>query len=351
MSRRPFVGSSATSPRRRSPPTQSSGTGTTPSPPTWSGAWATSACSASPSRRSTRRWRRPDAALHRDRGDRSRRPVDGHHPQGGGRAGRHADPRFGTEEQKQQWLPDLCAGRALAAFGLTEPDAGSDAGAGRATARIDGESSTTADVDTSSGEWVLNGEKSFITNSGTEMTSLVTVTARTGPGEISTIIVPSGTPGFEVQPAYRKMGWHASDTHGLIFTDCRVPAANLLGEPGRGIAQFLEILDEGRILIAALALGCVEACLDHSLRYAKERNTFGRPIGANQGLAFQLADLSVMAETARLLDVPRRRDVRRRSPVQAAGGHGQAVHLRVGGPPPASPRRSSGGTGSWTRRP
>ena len=209
--------------------------------------------------------------------------------------------RFGTEEQKQRWLPDLCAGRALAAFGLTEPDAGSDAGAGRATARIDGESSTTADVDTSSGEWVLNGEKSFITNSGTEMTSLVTVTARTAPGEISAIIVPSGTAGFEVQPPYRKMGWHASDTHGLIFTDCRVPTANLLGEQGRGIAQFLEILDEGRILIAALALGCVEACLDHSLRYAKERNAFGRPIGANQGLAFQLADLSVMAETARLL--------------------------------------------------
>jgi short/branched chain acyl-CoA dehydrogenase len=209
--------------------------------------------------------------------------------------------RFGTEEQKQRWLPDLCAGRALAAFGLTEPEAGSDAGAGRATARIDGESATTADVDTSSGDWVLNGEKAFITNSGTELTSLVTVTARTAPGEISAIIVPSGTPGFEVLPPYRKMGWHASDTHGLSFIDCRVPAANLLGERGRGVAQFLEILDEGRILIAALALGCVQACLDHSLRYAKERNAFGRPIGANQGLAFQLADLSVMAETAHLL--------------------------------------------------
>jgi butyryl-CoA dehydrogenase len=210
--------------------------------------------------------------------------------------------RFGTEEQRQRWLPDLCAGRALAGFGLTEPEAGSDAGAGRATARMEGEdSATVADLDERSGDWILNGEKAFITNSGTAMTSLVTVTARTGPNEISTIIVPSGTPGFEVQPQYRKMGWHASDTHGLVFRDCRVPAENLLGSRGRGIAQFLEILDEGRILISALALGCIEACLAHSLQYAKDRNAFGRPIGANQGLAFQLADLAVMAETARLI--------------------------------------------------
>jgi len=208
--------------------------------------------------------------------------------------------RFGSEEQRQTWLPDLCAGRRLAAFGLTEPDAGSDAGGGRATAVLEDEA-TTAVVDEASGDWVLNGEKAFITNSGSEITSLVTVTARTGPGEISALIVPAGTPGFEVLPGYRKMGWHASDTHGLTFTDCRVPSDNLLGELGRGIAQFLEILDEGRILIAALGVGCIQACLDHSVRYAKDRNAFGRPIGANQGLSFQLADLAVMAETARLL--------------------------------------------------
>ncbi len=198
---------------------------------------------------------------------------------------------FGTEEQKLEWLPDLCAGRALGGFGLTEPDAGSDAGGTR----------TTATLDASAGEWVVNGEKAFITNSGTEITSLVTVTARTGPGEISTIIVPAGTPGFVVQPPYRKMGWHASDTHGLSFTDCRVPAANLLGARGRGFAQFLQILDEGRIAISALAVGCIQACLDHSVRYAQERNAFGKPIGSNQGVAFQVADLAVMAETARLL--------------------------------------------------
>ncbi len=197
--------------------------------------------------------------------------------------------RFGTEEQRQTWLPDLCAGRALAAFGLTEPDAGSDAGGTRTTAELDGD------------EWVLNGEKAFITNSGTEITSLVTVTARTGPGEISTIIVPAGTPGLEVQPPYRKMGWHASDTHGLTFTDCRVPAANLLGDRGRGFAQFLSILDEGRVAISALAVGCIQACLEHCVQYSQDRNAFGKPIGANQGVAFQVADLAVMAETARLL--------------------------------------------------
>jgi short-chain 2-methylacyl-CoA dehydrogenase len=199
--------------------------------------------------------------------------------------------RFGTEEQKQTWLPDLCAGRTLGGFGLTEPEAGSDAGGTR----------TTATLDADEAQWVLNGEKAFITNSGTEITSLVTVTARTGPGEISAIIVPSGAAGFTVQPPYRKLGWHASDTHGLTFVDCRVPASNLLGDRGRGFAQFLEILDEGRIAIAALAVGCIQACLDHSLQYAKDRNAFGRPIGANQGVAFQVADLAVMAETARLL--------------------------------------------------
>ena len=198
---------------------------------------------------------------------------------------------FGTEAQKQRWLPELCAGRALGAFGLTEPEAGSDAGGTR----------TTAELDDGAGEWVVNGEKAFITNSGTEMTALVTVTARTGPGEISAILVPAGTPGLEVQPPYRKMGWHASDTHGLTLTDCRVPAGNLLGARGRGFAQFLQILDEGRVALAALGVGCVQACLELSVRYAQDRNAFGRPIGANQGVAFPIADLAVMAETARLL--------------------------------------------------
>jgi len=202
--------------------------------------------------------------------------------------------RFGTEEQRQRWLPDLCAGRALGGFGLTEPDAGSDAGGTR----------TTAVLDEGAGEWVLNGEKAFITNSGTDITSIVTVTARTGgPGnsEISAIVVPAGTPGFTVQPPYRKMGWHASDTHGLTFADCRVPADHLLGERGRGFAQFLHILDEGRIAIAALAVGVIRGCLDQSVAYAKQRNAFGRPIGANQAVAFMCSDLEVMAEAATAL--------------------------------------------------
>jgi short-chain 2-methylacyl-CoA dehydrogenase len=197
--------------------------------------------------------------------------------------------RFGTEAQRHEWLPDLCAGRALGAFGLTEPDAGSDAGGTRTTARLEG------------GEWVVDGEKAFITNSGTDITSLVTITARTGPGEISTIVVPAGTPGFTVQPPYRKMGWHASDTHGLSFAGCRVPEANLLGPRGRGFAQFLEILDEGRIAIAALATGVVRCCLEQSVAYAGERQAFGRPIGANQAVAFACSDLAVMAENAALL--------------------------------------------------
>ncbi|MEY2570221.1 MAG: short-chain 2-methylacyl-CoA dehydrogenase, partial [Acidimicrobiaceae bacterium] len=199
--------------------------------------------------------------------------------------------QFGTEEQRQRWLPDLCAGRALGAFGLTEPEAGSDAGGTR----------TKAELDRATDEWVIDGEKAFITNSGTSITSIITVTAKTGPGEISAIVVPAGTPGLEVQPPYRKMGWHASDTHGLTFTDCRVPAANLLGERGRGFAQFLKILDEGRIAIAALAVGAIQACCDHSSQYAKDRNAFGKPIGSNQGVAFKCADLAVMAESARLL--------------------------------------------------
>ncbi len=199
--------------------------------------------------------------------------------------------RFGTEDQKQKWLPDLCAGRALGAFGLTEPEAGSDAGGTR----------TKAVLDEATDEWVIDGEKAFITNSGTPITSIITVTARTGPGEITAIVLPAGTPGLTVQPPYRKMGWHASDTHGLAFDGCRVPSDHLLGDRGRGFAQFLAILDEGRIAIAALAVGAIQACLDLSTQYAKDRNAFGRPIGANQGVAFRCADLAVMAASARLL--------------------------------------------------
>jgi short-chain 2-methylacyl-CoA dehydrogenase len=201
---------------------------------------------------------------------------------------------FGTEDQKSQWLPDLVAGRTLAGFGLTEPGAGSDAGATRTKADL---------VD---GQWIVNGAKQFITNSGSSITSLVTVTARTGTkddgrAEVSTIIVPSGTPGFTAEPAYDKLGWHASDTHPLTFVDACVPEDHLLGQRGRGFAQFLATLDDGRVAIAALAVGCVQACLDMSVEYAGQRTTFGRPIGAKQGVAFQVADLEVMLEASRML--------------------------------------------------
>jgi short/branched chain acyl-CoA dehydrogenase len=214
--------------------------------------------------------------------------------------------RFGTETQRQEWLPDLCAGRALGGFGLTEPDAGSDAAGTRTTARLEGGEAAPGGDAGGDGAWVIDGEKAFITNSGTEITSLVTITARTGGSgagapEISTIIVPAGTPGLTVQPPYRKMGWHASDTHGLSFSGCRVPAANLLGERGRGFAQFLHVLDEGRIAIAALAVGVIRCCLEQSVAYANDRHAFGRPIGANQAVAFACSDLAVMAETAGLL--------------------------------------------------
>jgi short-chain 2-methylacyl-CoA dehydrogenase len=199
--------------------------------------------------------------------------------------------RFGTEEQRQEWLPDLCAGRTLAGFGLTEPDGGSDAQATR----------TKAVLDEGAGEWVIDGEKAFITNSGTPITSLVTVTARTGPGEVSTILVPAGTPGLEVQPSYRKLGWHASDTHGLSLQSCRVPEANLLGERGRGVKQCLAALDDGRVAIAAMAVGVIRCCLEESVRYARDRQAFGRPIGANQAVSFACSDLAVMAESATLL--------------------------------------------------
>jgi short-chain 2-methylacyl-CoA dehydrogenase len=197
--------------------------------------------------------------------------------------------RFGTEEQRQRWLPDLCAGRALGAFGLTEPDGGSDAGATKTRAELDG------------GEWVIDGSKAFITNSGTAITSIITVTAATGPGEVSAIVVPAGTPGLVVEPPYRKMGWHASDTHGLVFDGCRVPAENLLGERGQGFRDFLAILDDGRIAIAALAVGLTQACLEQSVAYAKERHAFGAPIGRYQAVAFKCADLAVGVENARAL--------------------------------------------------
>jgi short/branched chain acyl-CoA dehydrogenase len=203
--------------------------------------------------------------------------------------------RFGTEEQKRTWLPRLCSGEQLGAFGLTEPECGSDAGGTRTTARLDG----TTD------EWVINGTKCFITNSGTDITGLVTVTAVTGRTpdgrpRISSIIVPSGTPGFTVSKKYSKVGWNASDTRELSFSDCRVPAGNLLGEEGRGYAQFLRILDEGRIAISALATGLAQGCVDESLEYAKTRTAFGRPIGANQAIQFKLADMEMRAHTARL---------------------------------------------------
>ncbi|MET9758177.1 acyl-CoA dehydrogenase family protein [Streptomyces sp. NPDC006372] len=203
--------------------------------------------------------------------------------------------RYGTEAQKQEWLPRLCSGELLGAFGLTEPDGGSDAGATRTTARLD----------SATNEWVINGTKCFITNSGTDITGLVTVTAVTGRSTdgkplISSIIVPSTTPGFTVAAPYSKVGWNASDTRELSFTDVRVPAENLLGEEGRGYAQFLRILDEGRIAIAALATGLAQGCVDESIKYARERHAFGKPIAANQAIQFKIADMEMKAHTARL---------------------------------------------------
>jgi short-chain 2-methylacyl-CoA dehydrogenase len=198
--------------------------------------------------------------------------------------------RFGTAEQKAAWLPRLTSGEALAAFGLTEAGAGSDA------AGI----TTRAELDPVTDEWVINGAKAFITNSGTDITCLVTVMARTGPDELSTIIVPSGTPGFTVAPGYSKVGWCASDTHELSFDDVRVPAANLLGERGRGLAQFLRTLDEGRIAIAALAVGLAQGCVDESVAYAAQRRAFGRQIGDFQAVQFLIADMELRAHTARL---------------------------------------------------
>ena len=199
--------------------------------------------------------------------------------------------RFGNEAQKNQWLPLLAGGTALGAFGLTEAGGGSDAGATKTTAKLDGAS------------WVINGSKQFITNSGTDITRLVTVTAVTGGSaqkpEISTILVPVPIEGFTAEPAYDKVGWNASDTHPLSFDDVRVPEHNLLGERGRGYANFLQILDEGRIAIAALSVGAAQGCVDESVRYAKQRSAFGHPIGSYQAIEFKLARMEARAQTAR----------------------------------------------------
>jgi len=199
--------------------------------------------------------------------------------------------RFGTETQKREWLPQLISGRALGAFGLTEPGGGTDAGATKTTARLD------------DGDWVINGSKQFITNSGTNITTLVTVTAvtgvRDGQKEISAILVPTPTPGLTVGPAYDKVGWRASDTHPLTFDDVRVPQQNLLGERGRGYANFLRILDEGRIAIAALATGAAQGCVDESVTYARQREAFGQPIGRYQAVEFTIARMEARAHTAR----------------------------------------------------
>ena len=213
--------------------------------------------------------------------------------------------RFGTPEQRRRWLPDLCAGERLAAFGLTEPGGGSDIPGGmRTTARLvkgDGP----GDGEVAGGEWVVNGTKSFITNSGTSITSLVTVLAITGRDdrgrkEISSVIVPAGTPGFVPGPEYSKVGWCASDTRELSFDDCRVPAENLLGERGRGYAQFLQILDEGRVAIAALATGLAQGCVDECVRYARQREAFGRRLEQHQAIQFTVADMEARVHAARL---------------------------------------------------
>ena len=196
---------------------------------------------------------------------------------------------FGSEEQKQEWMPQLCSGQALAGFGLTEPEAGSDAGNVRTTAREE------------DGEWVVNGAKQFITNAGTDLSKFTTITARTGDNEVSNILVPNGTPGFEVGEAYRKMGWNASDTRPLTFDGCRVPEENLLGPRGNGFKQFLQVLDIGRIGVAAMGVGLAQGALDQALAYAKERRAFGQPISRFQAIQAKLADMATEIEAARLL--------------------------------------------------
>ena len=197
--------------------------------------------------------------------------------------------KFGTEEQQQRWLPPLARGEALAGFGLTEPGGGSDAGALRTRAVQDGDS------------WVINGSKQFITNAGTEISQFVTITAVTSgePREVTNFIVPTGTPGYTVGGGYRKVGWHASDTRDLAFDDVRIPAENQLGARGKGFANFLHILDEGRIAISALAVGLIQGCIDECTRYVHEREAFGKPIGSYQSMAFKIADMEVAAEIGR----------------------------------------------------
>jgi short-chain 2-methylacyl-CoA dehydrogenase len=196
---------------------------------------------------------------------------------------------FGSDDQKAEWLPRLCSGERLGAFGLTEPEAGSDAGNTRTRAELDGE------------EWVINGAKQFITNSGTDISGFVTITARTGEGEISNLLVPNGTPGYEIGEPYRKMGWNASDTRPLAFEDCRVPEENLVGTRGHGFRQFLQTLDGGRIGVSAMGVGLAQGALDEALAYAKERVAFGQPISKYQAIQSKLADLSTEIEAARLL--------------------------------------------------
>jgi short-chain 2-methylacyl-CoA dehydrogenase len=196
---------------------------------------------------------------------------------------------FGSDAQRQDWLPKLCSGERLAAFGLTEPEAGSDAGNTRTTAKLD------------NGEWVVDGAKQFITNAGTDITGCVTITARTGDGEISNLLIPNGTPGYTVEGSYRKMGWNASDTHPLAFDGCRVPEENLVGKRGDGFKQFLQTLDGGRIGVSAMGVGLAQGALDEALAYAKERRAFGQPISSYQAIQMKLADMSAEIEAARLL--------------------------------------------------
>jgi alkylation response protein AidB-like acyl-CoA dehydrogenase len=196
---------------------------------------------------------------------------------------------FGSEEQKREWLPPLCSGEKLGAFGLTEPEAGSDAGNTQTRARLE------------DGQWVINGAKQFITNAGTDISGLVSITARTGDDEISNLVVPNGTLGYEQGEPYRKMGWNASDTRPLTFDDCRVPEENLLGPRGAGFKQFLHVLDIGRIGVAAMGVGLAQGALDEALAYAKERRAFGQPISRFQSIQAKLADVSTEIEAARLL--------------------------------------------------
>ena len=196
---------------------------------------------------------------------------------------------FGSDEQRERWLPDLCSGRRLGAFGLTEPEAGSDAGNVRTRA-------TLAD-----GAWTINGAKQFITNAGTDISGVVTITARTGDDEITNIVIENGTPGYEQGVPYRKMGWNASDTRPLTFTDCEVPEENLLGPRGAGFKQFLHVLDIGRIGVSAMGIGLAQGALDEALAYAKERRAFGQPISKFQAIQAKLADISARLEAVRLL--------------------------------------------------